>query len=210
MFKLSTQVRAYIAHPVIDGSRRIRSGFLELSTYATRRLAETFDEAWDLASPPADVFAAFAATRSSTSDEPGTLMQAHFLADPVISCEEAARARGIPLANELKTLILHTTVGPVAAHLPGDGILSLRKVKDRLESAEAYLADPEDLLAMDLSPGTVCAVLDPVWSMPHLVSRRVVDLSEVATNNGTRSGYFLFSPEVLTTARNVIIGDFEK
>jgi hypothetical protein len=53
-------------------------------------------------------------------------------------------------------------------------------------------------------------VLDPVWSMPHLVGRRVIELSEIATNNGPRTGYSLFSPEVLTAAGNVIVGDFEK
>jgi len=46
--------------------------------------------------------------------------------------------------------------------------------------------------------------------MPHLLSRRLLELGEVATNNGTRTGYFKFSPETLTSAHDVVIGDFEK
>jgi prolyl-tRNA editing enzyme YbaK/EbsC (Cys-tRNA(Pro) deacylase) len=84
------------------------------------------------------------------------------------------------------------------------------KVKSRLEATEAYLADPEDLLALDLSPGTVCAILEPVWSMPHLVSHRLLNRGMVMTNNGTRTGYFEFDPALLTEAADVVVDDFEK
>ena len=141
---------------------------------------------------------------------PGLQMPMYELSQSVVTCEEAARARGIPLAQELKTLILRTDQGLVAAHLPGDGVLSLRRVKDRLGTAEAHLAGPEELLELGLSAGTVSAVLEPVWSMPHVISRRLLDIGEASTNNGTRTGYFRFDPAILVEAVDVIVADLEK
>jgi hypothetical protein len=46
--------------------------------------------------------------------------------------------------------------------------------------------------------------------MPHLVSRRVLTLKFVMTNNGTRTGYFEFAPGVLVDAADATVGDFER
>ncbi len=210
LFETTEGARAYVAQPSIDGSRRIRSGILILSDHALARRREVFQVAWELASTPAAFFDVQGPNaRSQTLPAPGMQLHSHRLASPVVTCEEAAQARKIPLSHELKTLLLQTHHGIVAAHLPGDGTLSLRKVKARLETAEAYLSDPEDLLALGLSAGTVCAVLEPVWSMPHLISRRLLSIGTVMTNNGTRTGFFEFSPGVLTEAADVIVNDFE-
>lgn len=213
LFKGPDGSRAFIALPSVDGSRRIRSGMLDLTTSGAGRIESAFAEAWEMALPADDILSRQRLRTKPTvayGEAPGLTLQQRILSAEVISCQQAADARGIPLTNELKTLILQTSEGLVAAHLPGDGVLSLRKVKERLEAAEAYLADPEDLLAIGLSAGTVSAVLDPVWSMPHLVSRRLLDLTEVMTNNGTRTGYFAFDPALLVEARSVVVGDFEK
>ncbi len=205
--------RGYVARPTVDGLRRIASGQLVLAPDGLIRLDTMFKALWDLAPESGAAFdTGLVERRSSRSKDqpPGLVMTQRSLSEPVVTCDEAAHARGIPLANELKTLVLQTSEGLVAAHLPGDGILSLRKVKDRLESAEAYLADPEDILKLGLSAGTVSAVLDPVWSMPHLISRRLLNFPEVMTNNGTRIGFFAFDPAVLTEAKDVVVGDFEK
>lgn len=205
--------QAFVAHPTIDGSRRIRSGMLEVSANGTSRLRGLFDEVWELALPTEgllDEQIADQERRAASAPTPGQDMVVRRLHRPVTTCEEAAAERGIPLANELKSLILRSQDGYLAVHLPGDGVLSLRKVKDRLEVADAYLADPEDLLSLRMSPGTVSAVFDPVWSMPHLISRRVLDLREVMTNNGTRTGYVAFDPSLLLQAKSVVVGDFEK
>ena len=50
----------------------------------------------------------------------------------------------------------------------------------------------------------------PVWSMPHLVSRRLLSMNKVMTNNGSLTGYFEFDPAVLAEAADVIVDDFEK
>jgi prolyl-tRNA editing enzyme YbaK/EbsC (Cys-tRNA(Pro) deacylase) len=142
--------------------------------------------------------------------EPGPNLKVFSLATPVVSCEEAAKAKGIALDNELKTLILATTKGFVALHLLGDGEASLRAVKSAIDAKQASLAPVTDLAALGVQPGTVCAVKDPVWSMPHLVTRRVLSKDFVSTNNGTHRGFYRFHPTVLLEADSVMIGDFEQ
>jgi prolyl-tRNA editing enzyme YbaK/EbsC (Cys-tRNA(Pro) deacylase) len=209
LFETPEGTRGYVAQPSIDGSQHICSGALVLSDHALAKKRDVFQVAWDLASTSAAFFDTLGQTASSRVAAPGIRLRPHRLSHPVITCEEAAQARAIPLAQELKTLLLQTRRGIVAAHLPGDGTLSLRKVKARLETAEAYLSDPEDLLALGLSAGTVCAILEPVWSMPHLISRRLLGLGTVMTNDGTRTGFFEFDPGALTQAVDVIVDDFE-
>ncbi len=136
-------------------------------------------------------------------------MRVYKLNQAVISCEEAAKARNVPLKNELKTLILATSTGFVAVHLPGDGVLALRAVKNSLETKEACLADPEDLAKIGITAGTVSAVLDPVWSMPHLITKRVLTLDFVTTNNGTKTAYFNFDPIILLKSSKYLMGEYE-
>ncbi len=199
--------RAYESHTAIDGLKSVRSGRLFLAEHDLESFHRTFTDAWGMALP---VLSGHRSRQRSGAPTPGESMEVHKLPAPVVTCEEAAAARGVPLSHELKTLILQTNTGLVAAHLPGDGRLSLRKVKDRLEASEAHLADPEDLLELGLSAGTVSAVLDPVWSMRHIVSRRLLTYDEVTTNNGTKTAYFAFPPSVLLQAADVTPGDFER
>jgi prolyl-tRNA editing enzyme YbaK/EbsC (Cys-tRNA(Pro) deacylase) len=212
LFETGQSGRAYIAHPSIDGSQRIRSGSLVLSEQALAKRREAFEAAWHEAETPEEFFSPKSSTARQATDQPtpGKRLRALHLETPVVTYEEAAQARGIPLASELKTLLLQTHHGIVAAHLPGDGVLSFRKVKARLETARAYLVDQEGLQRLGLTPGTVSAVLDPVWSMPHLISRRLLSMDKVATNDGTLTGYFEFDPAVLAEAAVVIVDDFEK
>ncbi len=146
---------------------------------------------------------------AAPSGAPGSRLARHEVSHPVISCDEAARARGIPLAYELKTLLLTTDVGLIAAHLPGDGRVALRRVKEYLRVRQAHLASREVISRLGLAPGTVSAVREPVWSLPHLVTHRLLDLSLVATNDGTDRGYYLFPPSLLLEAAVVATGDFE-
>lgn len=203
--------RAYIAHPSIDGSRRILSGSLMLAETGLRKRREALEGAWQHATAAAEFLGSHPAAHQVTPrTPPGTEFEVFQLETEVYTCEEAARARNIPLEQELKTLLLETHHGIVAVHLPGDGVLSLRKVKARLETAQAYLADPEKLQQLGLTPGTVSAVLEPVWGMPHLISRRLLGLDRVMTNNRTLTAYFEFDPAVLAEAAVVIVDDFEK
>jgi prolyl-tRNA editing enzyme YbaK/EbsC (Cys-tRNA(Pro) deacylase) len=150
-----------------------------------------------------------ASRRSATeSRPPGEVMSPAWLGYPVISCKGAATARGVPLKNEIKTLILDTSVGLVAAHLRGDSMISLRAVKVVLAAQQARLASPESLLSIGLIPGTVSAILEPVWSLPHLIDQALLTLGFVTTNNRTTTGYFRFDPKILLTASLHTLANF--
>jgi prolyl-tRNA editing enzyme YbaK/EbsC (Cys-tRNA(Pro) deacylase) len=212
IFETDSGARGYVARPSIVGTRPIRSGSLVLSDTGLAKRRDALAAAWGTASAPDAFFRRHRSTQTATGVQaaPGLTLHARELESPVVSCEEAAAARDIPLARELKTLLLQTHNRIVAAHLPGDGTLSLRKVKTVLATAQAYLASPEDLADLGLSEGTICAVLEPVWSMTHLISRRLMTIDSVMTNNGTRTGYFEFDPAVLAKAADVIVDDLEQ
>ena len=136
---------------------------------------------------------------------PGIFLHPFDLERDVVSCEQAASAKGIPLANELKTLILETSVGTCAVELKGDETLHLRSVKRILNCGEARIASSQLLESLGLRRGAISAVLDPVWSLPHIVSENLFMLEFVSTNNGTHNQYFKFRPISLLYARAVIV-----
>jgi prolyl-tRNA editing enzyme YbaK/EbsC (Cys-tRNA(Pro) deacylase) len=202
--------RAFIADPGFDNPRRIRRSRLLLDPHEREHLHTIFEQAWATA-PVVTLYQIDHPNKIDISDiEPGLTMKDYLLDKPVVSCEEAAAAKCIPLENELKTLILETSRGYVALNLPGDSEADLRSVKAALEVEQAHLASPDELKALGLSPGTVCAVRKPVWDLPLLISRRLLRLAFVSTNNGTLRGFFKFEPSTLLTAQSVMIGDFEK
>ncbi|MCK5346541.1 MAG: hypothetical protein KAR20_24195, partial [Candidatus Heimdallarchaeota archaeon] len=203
--------KLYVSNSAVDGTRQVQSGSLVVNTIRIEEYFEDFEGAWNSSSCFSDFYTFKPELdRTKKTDAPGKTLVTYQMEQPVITCEEAAVERGVPLEHELKTLIIQTSTERVAVHLCGDSSLSLRKVKNFLESSESYLVDPETLFELGMSAGTVSALLDPVWSMPHLISSRVLRLDYVTTNNGTRTGYFKFSPNLLLTAQNIQEGDFEK
>lgn len=202
--------RVYITDPAFDNPTVIRRARIILDTQDRKDMLEAFERVWanaasvtvrDLAAPTAG---------QERAPEPGPTLKVFSLAEPVVTCEAAAKAKGIPLDHELKTLILTTPRGEVALHLLGDSEASLRAVKNAIDVKEASLASEATLTAMGLQPGTVCAVKDPVWSLPHLITRRVFSKDYVSTNNGTLRGFYRFHPSKLWEADSVMVGDFER
>lgn len=202
-----SDIRTYISKQFFSSTNRLKSANLNLNINYGNELILSFDALWELGKLPSPNFVE---KLQNSSEPPGKRLQVYSLKKEVISCDEAAEARGVPLFNELKTMILSTTNGYVAVHLPGDGQISLRAVKNALEVKNAFIAPAEEIYKLELSPGTVSAVLEPVWSMPHLFSKRVLTLDFVTTNNGTRSQYFKFDPIELLNASNYLLGQFEK
>jgi prolyl-tRNA editing enzyme YbaK/EbsC (Cys-tRNA(Pro) deacylase) len=144
------------------------------------------------------------------SEPPGNTLKPLFLSKDVVTCQEAAEAKNIPLKHELKTLILKTSRGLVALNLRGDQDASLRRVKEVLRCQEAYLAETGDLVRLNLSQGTVCPILEPTWSLPQLIDFDLLALEYVSTNNGTYRGYFKFDPKLLLNASSVTRGHFKE
>lgn len=121
----------------------------------------------------------------------------------VISCVQAAKAKGFPLRNELKTLLINTSKGLYVTNILGDQKLNLRKVKQALGCKQARLASPQILKKLGLVPGTVCAIKDPVWELPSLIESSLLDLKFTSTNDGTRTGYVVLNePKILLVERN--------
>jgi prolyl-tRNA editing enzyme YbaK/EbsC (Cys-tRNA(Pro) deacylase) len=201
--------RIYITDHFFDNPAKIKRARLVLDIDDRGALLEAFERVWSTASVVTPRDLKEAVTPDQFSPEPGPNMKEYSLATPVVTCAEAASAKGIALANEVKTLLLSTTKGFVALHLPGDAEAALRCVKNALEVREARLASPDELKELGLVPGTVCAVKDPIWSLPHLISKRVLQMDMVSTNNGTHRGFYRFHPSVLLEASSVMIGAFE-
>jgi len=207
LIQRENDMRSYISNQLFSNSNRIKSANLNLSINYCQQLTLEFDSVWELAAPPKP---SFVDKKDKSIEAPGLKMQVYSLDKDVISCAEAAEARNVPLENELKTLILSTSNGYVAVHIPGDGEISLRSIKNALSVKKAFIAPPEEIFKMELSAGTVSAVLEPVWSLPHLISKRVLTQDFVTTNNGTRSQYFKFDPVELLDSLDYLIGQFEK
>ena len=126
----------------------------------------------------------------------------------VISCIQASIAKNIPVRNELKSIILSTSKGYCAVHMCGDRKVNLREVKNFLNCKQASLCSTEELSKMGLSPGKVCPLIEPTWGLQHLISRQVLHLKNVSTNDGTRTGYYTFSPKILLLTKLHQLGLF--
>ncbi len=126
----------------------------------------------------------------------------------VISCVQASKAKNIHLVHELKSIILSTSNGYVAVHTSGDRKINLREIKNFLKCKEASLCSPKELFDLGLSQGTVCPIIEPTWGLHHLISRHILNLKIVSTNNGTRTGYYIFSPKILLLTKAHEVGLF--
>ena len=202
--------RGYIADKDIQNAARIRRGKIILEVKDDDPEVVAFHQVWASANN-ISLTEDFGLDLAMSNKPPGELMRIHKLGCEVITCKQASAAKGIELFSELKTLILVTSSGLVALHLRGDREASLRAVKTALGVTEAYLLPAHELekTPLNLSPGTVSAVLEPVWSMPHLISRSLLAIKEVSTNAGALDTCYYFKPEILLQAKSVEIGDFD-
>lgn len=126
----------------------------------------------------------------------------------VISCAEAAGAKGISIKNELKTLVLETSSGICTVNVSAKDRVSLRQIKTALNVNEAYLASSHILNTLNLIPGNVCPFLTQLWKAPMLIDEYVLDLSFISTNKGVRNQFIIFSPQLLLLSPNHIVGNF--
>ncbi len=128
----------------------------------------------------------------------------------VFSCRSAARAKGVPLEHELKSLLIAYDGDYLVAHVRGNRRLSLRAVKNEMEAEQARLADPADLNMFDVSRGTLFPFKDTLWAKPQLITEEVLELDWVTTNYGDLSKYVEFPPRLLLKAADHRVGHFEK
>lgn len=148
-----------------------------------------------------------------SGENPGESLEKFELDRPVISCESAAKAKDIPLDNELKSLLIACDHGRhIVAHVRGSRRLSLRAVKRALKVREARLADPSDLDKYGVVPGSLCPFNERLWLETQLIEVEVLAMRWVTTNAGDqkRKSYVIFPPELLRHARDYMVGHFEE
>ena len=207
----SDAARGYIADKDILNPPRLRRGRVILGIKDDDVIVRAFNEAWISAESLESTKKVGSLSLISSSKPPGEDMEIHQLETKMLTLDQAAKAKGIDLANELKTIILATSRGFVALHLRGDREPNLTEVKEFLGIAEAYPLSVDKLKEppLDLTPGTISAVLEPVWSLPHLISLSLLALDKVSTNAGTLNSYYYFEPKILLQAESREIGDFD-
>jgi prolyl-tRNA editing enzyme YbaK/EbsC (Cys-tRNA(Pro) deacylase) len=205
-FKDIQDIRCYRTIQYYDNPYNLKGAELILHVKKCNERIDVFNNVWKNAKTP--IAPKFQTKKNYPP--PGLTMKPLFLDHEVITCEEAAKARGINLQNELKTLVLQTPTGLIAAHIPGNCVLSLNAVKNAIAERNLKIADPENIAKIGLEAGTVCPILNPIWEMSHIISKKLLSLDFVMTNNGSKRGYYKFDPVVLTNANSIIIGNFER
>jgi prolyl-tRNA editing enzyme YbaK/EbsC (Cys-tRNA(Pro) deacylase) len=128
----------------------------------------------------------------------------------VVSCAEAAVAKGIPLERELKSLLLETEKGLLVAHLRATAALSLRAVKRVCDRTEAHLAIPQRLAQLGLEAGAISPFRPELWDLEHVIDVRLLQIDWVTTNDGTTRGYFIFDPLILLRAAKCSVAAIER
>jgi prolyl-tRNA editing enzyme YbaK/EbsC (Cys-tRNA(Pro) deacylase) len=129
----------------------------------------------------------------------------HISHAPVVTCEDAAAARGIGLSEELKTLLLESGRLRIAVHLRGDARLRLRTIKRLLRLRDVRFIETPVLASAGLRAGTI----NP-WNVPfcryHVLCLHVLTNTEMATNAGALDAGQFFPTAALLDLPNLLVG----
>jgi len=127
--------------------------------------------------------------------------------NPVITCEEAAKARQICLYRELKTLLLKLGHKKISVHLKGNNRLNSTAIKKLFKINHLRFLSSSELREYNLSKGLV----NP-WNIPfceyNLICFNIFENEYMYTNNGHYDQGIRFAPYDLLNISNVIIGEF--
>jgi prolyl-tRNA editing enzyme YbaK/EbsC (Cys-tRNA(Pro) deacylase) len=138
---------------------------------------------------------------------PGFAFTQFFEHKKVVTCEEAADARNVPLENELKTIVMATPVGDIAVHLPANRRLHSGRVKSALGTRRIRFATGEELRAFGLQSGLVNPG-NTGFCCRHLACHTLFDLEFVTTNAGHFTHGVAFDPTDLLTLPEITVGEF--
>lgn len=141
---------------------------------------------------------------------PGPKMTVFYTDVEVRSCEEAVAARGVPLQNELKTILYESAVGPFVVHVPGDMKIDQRRVKMACGCKDIRPASAEMLDKFGIERGTVSPFFEPIWSMSQYMSDELTTRRPLTTNSNSLTGYHFFEPEELLVAPFILVGQYAK
>jgi prolyl-tRNA editing enzyme YbaK/EbsC (Cys-tRNA(Pro) deacylase) len=121
---------------------------------------------------------------------------------PTRTSEESARARGEPLANGGKAILLKTDEQFRLFVLPADRRLDSASVKRELGVRKTRFASPEELLALTgLLPGSVPPFGPPVLPFELFVDETIRGNERIAFNAGTLTDSIVLAvPDYLAVA----------
>lgn len=122
---------------------------------------------------------------------------------PTRTSEESARARGEPLANGGKAILLKTDEQFRLFVLPADRRLDSASVKRELGVRKTRFASPEELLALTgLLPGSVPPFGPPVLPFELFVDETIRGNERIAFNAGTLTDSIVLAvPDYLAVAK---------
>jgi prolyl-tRNA editing enzyme YbaK/EbsC (Cys-tRNA(Pro) deacylase) len=102
---------------------------------------------------------------------------------PVYTCAQAARARNVPLRNELKTLLVVYNNAFAMLSVPGNRRISRRRVRSALSAHAFRFADSSEMQNFHLSIGTISPL--SISGCRSLLDQEVLSLDWITTNAGT-------------------------
>jgi prolyl-tRNA editing enzyme YbaK/EbsC (Cys-tRNA(Pro) deacylase) len=125
----------------------------------------------------------------------------------VVSCEDAAKARGIKLDLELKSILMQSKFHTFAVHIRGSDKINSKHVKLAVNSKSLRFLRVEELAVYNLHSG----LINP-WNIEfcdyHLLCEKIFKNEFMTTNNGTFTQGVKFSPNELKTLKHVKTGAF--
>ena len=116
-----------------------------------------------------------------------------------VSCASSAASKGIPLAAELKSLVLVADGQTIMAHVPGDRRVDCVRVSCELGVSRVRLMPLAELLAHGLEKGRVnpFTAAHYLGRVRHVVCDCVFANETVHTNNDRVGGWLSFKPQYL-------------
>lgn len=126
---------------------------------------------------------------------------------PVVTCDEAAKARGISIDEELKTILLKVSHKNISVNLKGGDKINSKAIRKLFNDKHIRFLSEEELGYFDLKKGLV----NP-WNIPfceyNLISSNIFEQNFMYTNNSKYTEGVKFPTKELFHLSNIIIGDF--
>ncbi len=123
----------------------------------------------------------------------------------VVTCDEASLARGVPLNQELKSILLKSNEAIMAVHLCGNHRVNSKEIKRVLNSKHLRFLNGNELKYFGLKPGLV----NP-WNIDfctkNFVCKRIFENDFMTTNNGCFTEGIMLYPIQLLELRGVNLG----
>lgn len=128
---------------------------------------------------------------------------------PVFTCDDAARARGMTLAQITKTMLGKDPAGQLyAILLPGDRRLKIKRVRQAAGGQPIELVPPDEISSQ---LGLILGAISPVDLLGRAeiyIDRRLLDQDTISISAGVPEAGIALSPRDLAELLGGQVGDF--